>query len=145
MVHHRERQSIFYPFGVPSLTVMTRHANLRPIVERSHKAGIERCAPHHPQRTFASELFDWGAVLLLVQRLLGHASRGTTAISDRRLDEDSHLAVSRLPISMKPDYEGCTVTRSPDFQAPHERRRSQRVHTVLAQCATLRCWFVLSW
>jgi len=68
------------------------------VVDRCRRAGIERCTPHDLRRTCATELLDRGVDLLLVQRLLGHASPETTAIYDRRDESRQRRAVGRLPI-----------------------------------------------
>lgn len=84
----------------------------RPLVERPlspnaiwhvlsdlcERSGIAHASPHDLRRTFATQLFDAGADVYRVQRLMGHASPATTEIYDRRPDRDLRETVDRLPV-----------------------------------------------
>jgi len=63
---------------------MTGEALYNAISKRARAAGIVDTSPHNFRRTFATNLFDAGADIGIVQKLLGHASITTTEIYDRR-------------------------------------------------------------
>jgi integrase/recombinase XerD len=77
---------------------MSTDAVYRVLMRRAKRAGIEPCTPHDLRRTFATELLDRNVDLLLVQRLLGHASPETTMVYDRRQEKRTRRAVARLPV-----------------------------------------------
>lgn len=63
---------------------------------RAANAGIPTFTPHDGRRTFASDLFDTGADIATVQKLMGHSSVNTTARYDRRPDRVRRAAVEKL-------------------------------------------------
>lgn len=59
-------------------------------------AGVAKFSPHDGRRTFASDLYDSGADIILVQKLMGHSTINTTARYDRRPEVARHAAVQKL-------------------------------------------------
>ena len=91
----------------PILRAVTRHQTVSPAplhpdsLRRrcetlSQRAGIAPFSPHDARRTYATHLIESGADLLVVQRLLGHASVNTVAVYDRRPEEAEARAVSAV-------------------------------------------------
>jgi integrase/recombinase XerD len=67
-------------------------------------AGItEKFTPHDLRRSFATELFDAGADLLMVQSLMGHADAKTTKMYDRRGEAGKKTAVEKFPVVLRYD------------------------------------------
>ena len=52
--------------------------------EGARRAGIKEFSPHDMRRTFIGEMFDAGADIATIQKMVGHASPTTTAQYDRR-------------------------------------------------------------
>jgi site-specific recombinase XerD len=71
------------------------------VSRRAKAAGIERVTPHDLRRTFATELLDVGDVLM-VQKLLGHASADTTGRYDRRELAKMRALQGRLRVPRPP-------------------------------------------
>lgn len=66
--------------------------------ERRQQAGLEPFTPHDLRRTFAGDLFDSGADMATVQKLMGHSTPATTAGYDRRTEQTKRKAVAALSV-----------------------------------------------
>jgi site-specific recombinase XerD len=82
--------------GCIDLRGMTGQAVLYRLRARAGQAGVKRFSPHDLRRSYASDLLDAGADIVVVQGLIGHASVTTTARYDRRPEEAKRAGAARL-------------------------------------------------
>lgn len=69
------------------------------LLKRAQQAGVKRFTPHDGRRTFAGDVLDAGADVIVVQKLMGHADANTTGKYDRRGERAKVQAVNRLHMS----------------------------------------------
>ena len=85
---------------IPHMTDQAVYAILK---RRGSLALVDSFSPHDMRRTFAGNLLDAGADLVIVQKLMGHSDPGTTAGYDRRSARVQKDAVERLSIPIIAD------------------------------------------
>jgi integrase/recombinase XerD len=83
----RLRKRPFSPDGMYELIVWLGEAS-----------GVGELATHDLRRTFATARLDAGVDVLVVQRLLGHASPATTAKYDMRAEREARRAVENAEV-----------------------------------------------
>ncbi len=73
--------------------------------KRAGQARLEKITPHDSRRTMASDLFEAGADIALVQKMMGHSQVSTTAKYDRRGAKAVQKAAQlrRLPFKNRTD------------------------------------------
>lgn len=64
-------------------------------------ASVDDVTPHDLRRSFATEMLDGGADLLMVQQLMGHASVNTTSIYDLRGEAGKRKAIEKFPVVLR--------------------------------------------
>jgi integrase len=77
---------------------LTDQTILRVLDKRAEEAGVKKFSPHDLRRTFAGDLLDAGADIVIVQKLMGHSSVTTTAGYDRRDAQAKKAAVNKLHV-----------------------------------------------
>jgi len=66
--------------------------------KRAAQANVKNLTPHDWRRTYAGDMLDAGADLVLVQKLMGHANPTTTSQYDRRPEEAKRQAAGRIHV-----------------------------------------------
>ena len=82
--------------AIRGLSSISPAAIARIVNKRAEEAGVSAFSPHDMRRTFAGDLFDAGADMPTVQKLMGHADPRTTSGYDRRGERAKVEAVARL-------------------------------------------------
>ena len=85
----------------PSMERLGRVGVDRVLQAIAEAAGVEDVTPHDLRRSFATDLLDAGADLLMVQQLMGHSDVKTTSIYDRRGEAGKRKAIERLPVVLR--------------------------------------------
>lgn len=118
----KEREVFLYPSAADALARWINLANLRtgPLIrridrhgnikdtgispaaisdrveQRRRRAGVAPMATHDHRRTLAGDMFDSGADVSQVQRILGHSRADTTLLYDRRPRRQLRTLIDRL-------------------------------------------------
>jgi integrase/recombinase XerD len=101
MVRGDEPGPLFVPVnkgGRIEIRRMDSDAVFAALQKRAAQAGVSNLSPHDLRRTFASDLLDAGADLVVVQKLMGHESVTTTARYDRRGEGAKRRAIELLHV-----------------------------------------------
>jgi site-specific recombinase XerD len=85
----------------PSMERLGRVGVDRVLQAIAEAAGVKDVTPHDLRRSFATDLLDNGADLLMVQQLMGHSDVKTTSIYDRRGEAGKRKAIERLPVVLR--------------------------------------------
>lgn len=104
-VRGREAGPLLLPVtkaGVVTLRRMTDQAVYERVRSMTKRAAIAQFTPHDLRRTFAGDMLDAGADVVLVQALMGHSSVATTAKYDRRPEHAKRRAAGLVTIPYVP-------------------------------------------
>lgn len=85
----------------PSMVRLGRKGVDKVLQSIAKQAGVKDVTPHDLRRSFATDLLDNGADLLMVQQLMGHSDVKTTSIYDRRGEVGKKKAIERLPVVLR--------------------------------------------
>jgi site-specific recombinase XerD len=82
--------------GKVTIQAMTNQVVYNMLSKRAEQAGIENFSPRDFRRAFAGDMLDEGVDIVMVAKLMGHASVETTARYDRRPEDIKRAAAAKL-------------------------------------------------
>ncbi|MBI5929857.1 MAG: tyrosine-type recombinase/integrase [Chloroflexi bacterium] len=92
--------SVIRKGGHITLNALTPQSVYDILEKRATQAGVKDFSPHDFRRTFAGDMLDRGADIVIVAGIMGHADVNTTRRYDRRPDEAKRKAADLITVPL---------------------------------------------